>query len=119
GGAMASSVGWRWIFIASIAISVIALLLILGTPESKVERTGHRGFDVVGLMAFMITVLAMMIVLIFGKQLGWTNIITVGLVVLAAVGLVSFVRWERRQPAPFIDFALFKNTTFTGATISN
>src|SRR5690606_40689595 len=66
-------------------------------PESKVERTGHRGFDVVGLMVFMITVLAMMIVLIFGKQLGWTNIITVGLVVLAAAGLVSFVRWERSE----------------------
>ena len=52
--------GWCWIFIASIVISVIALVLILGTPESKVATTGHRSFDTIGLIIFMITVLAMM-----------------------------------------------------------
>lgn len=119
GGAMASSVGWRWIFITSIAVSVVAMVLILGTPESKVEGRAHRRFDIVGLVIFMVTVLAMMVVLIFGKQLGWTSVVTLGLVVLAAVGLMLFIRWERRQSAPFIDFSLFTNTTFTGATISN
>lgn len=119
GGAIASSVGWRWIFIASIAISIVSILLILGTPESKVESRAHRSFDVVGLVIFMVTVLSLMIVLIFGKQLGWTSLVTLGLVVLAAVGLAVFIWWERKQASPFIDFSLFTNTTFTGATISN
>ena len=119
GGAMATSIGWRWIFISSIVVSVIAVVLILGTPESRVEDRTRRKFDVVGLVIFMITVLAMMIVLIFGKQLGWTSVVTLGLVIVAAVGLALFIGWERRQAVPFIDFSLFKNTTFTGATISN
>lgn len=119
GGALATWVGWRWIFVASIAVSLAAMALILGTPESKVEIREHHRFDIVGLVIFMVTVLAMMIVLIFGKQLGWTSPITLGLIVVAAVGSALFIRWERRQANPFIDFTLFKNTTFTGATISN
>ena len=119
GGAMATSVGWRWIFIGSIAVSIVSILLILGTPESKAEHRDHHSFDFVGLAVFMVTVLSLMVVLIFGKQLGWTSIITLGLVVLSAVGLIAFVRWERKQAEPFIDFSLFTNTTFTGTTISN
>ena len=30
-----------------------------------------------------------------------------------------FIRWERQRTNPFIDLSLFRNTTFTGATISN
>ncbi|MGO0575397.1 MFS transporter [Ornithinimicrobium panacihumi] len=119
GGQMASNLGWRWIFLVSIVVCVVAIMLIRGTPESRVEGAAHRGFDGIGLVIFMITVLAMMIVLIFGKQLGWTNPITLALAVVAVVGITAFVLWERRQAVPFIDFALFRNTTFTGAVVSN
>ncbi len=119
GGAMASFVGWRYIFVASIVISVISFLMILGTPESKVVHTTRTPFDIVGVALFMVSALALMIVLIFGKQLGWTSIIVLSLAVVAVVGLTLFVRYEAKQAKPFIDFSLFKNTTFTGATISN
>jgi len=119
GGAMASNVGWRYIFIASIVISAISFFMILGTPESKVVQTTKAPFDIVGMVLFMVSVLALMIVLIFGKQLGWTSIIVLGLGAVAVVGLTLFVLYEKRQAKPFIDFSLFKNTTFTGATISN
>ena len=42
-----------------------------------------------------------------------------GLGAVAIVGLAVFVLYERKKTNPFIDFALFRNTTFTGATISN
>ena len=67
----------------------------------------------------MISALALMIVLIFGKQLGWASLVTLVLGIVAFAGIALFVLWERRQAAPFVDFALFSNTTFTGATISN
>ncbi len=38
---------------------------------------------------------------------------------IAIVAYALFIYWELKQSNPFIDFALFKNTTFTGATISN
>ena len=119
GGLMAANFGWRTIFIASIVISVVSFVMILGTPESKVEQTSKSKFDAIGLVLFMISILALMIVLIFGKQLGWTSVLTLGLAAIAIVGTTLFVIWEGKQAKPFIDFALFKNTTFTGATISN
>jgi DHA2 family multidrug resistance protein-like MFS transporter len=67
----------------------------------------------------MVTVLALMIVLIFGRQLGWGSGLTLGLAAVAIVGGIAFFFFERGKESPFIDFSLFKNTTFTGATISN
>ncbi|GAA4287222.1 MFS transporter [Georgenia daeguensis] len=119
GGFLASNLNWRIIFYASIVISVLAIALIWGTPESKAEAHTHKRFDIVGLLIFMVSILALMILLIFGRQLGWTRPLTLALAAVAVVGLTAFVLFERRQDNPFIDFALFRNITFTGATISN
>ncbi|MDO5682074.1 MAG: MFS transporter [Propionibacteriaceae bacterium] len=120
GGAMIrfTPVGWKAIFIASIAISIIAFLMILGTPESKVEGN-RKPFDVVGLILFIIGTLGLMIFLLYGSKLGWASPASLGLAAVAVVGYAVFVAVERKKDGPFIDFKLFKNTTFTGATISN
>ncbi len=119
GGYMATLLSWRWIFIVSIVISVIAIALMWGTPESKVAQVGKFTLDVRGIAVFMISMLALMIVLIFGSSIGWTTPTTIVLLLVAVVGLYLLVRLERVSGKPFIDFALFKNRTFTGATISN
>ena len=41
GGLMAQNVGWRWIFFASAAVSVLGMLMVRGTPESKAARPGE------------------------------------------------------------------------------
>ena len=120
GGTVVQFVGWRGIFIASIIISVIAFLMIVGTPENKVVSEGqNHKFDIVGLILFIIGTLGLMIVLLYGSKLGWTSFTALGLASIAIVAYVLFIYWELKQSNPFIDFALFKNTTFTGATISN
>lgn len=120
GGGVVQYVGWRGIFVASIAVSVVAFLLITGTPESKVEHTGpKRTFDIVGLCLFIVGTLSLMIVLLFGSKLGWSSLAVIVLAVVAAVAWAAFVQVERTKLTPFIDFNLFRNTTFTGATISN
>ncbi|MDY5147031.1 MFS transporter [Actinotignum timonense] len=120
GGTVVQFVGWRGIFIASIIISVLAFLMILGTPENRVESTGPRkSFDAIGLVLFIAGTLGLMIVLLYGSKLGWGSAATLLLTALAVVSYALFFGWERKQANPFIDFALFKNITFTGATISN
>ncbi len=121
GGAMVkfTSVGWRAIFIASIVISIISFVMILGTPESKVEQTEKKKFDVVGLALFIVGTLGLMITLLYGSKLGWLSPTVIILAIVGIVAYVLFYLWETKQAAPFIDFKLFQNTTFTGATISN
>lgn len=122
GGFFSQNLNWRWIFIASIGFSIISFILIYGTPESKAENFERTRFDVVGLIIFMITTLATMVALIFGDSMpdgGWTSPITSSLFATGALSLTLFILWEKRHASPFIDFKLFKNRVFTGATLSN
>ena len=59
GGAIATYMGWRWIFIFSIIFALLAMWLIKDTPESKGESTGAFKFDYTGLIIFIITMLAL------------------------------------------------------------
>jgi MFS transporter, DHA2 family, multidrug resistance protein len=120
GGAMTQFFSWRAIFIASIVVSAISFVMIVGTPESKVDRSGPRKpFDIVGLALFIVGTLCLMIVLLFGSKLGWGSATVLTLAAVTVVAWAAFFVTERNKENAFIDFALFKNTTFTGATISN
>lgn len=119
GGAIATSLGWRWIFIFSIIFAVIGLFLIKDTPESKQQSTGAFKFDYTGLLIFIITMVALNIFISFGSDLGWTSPISIGLLVVTIIGLIVFIRVEQRKEIVLIDFAVFKNKPYTGATVSN
>ncbi|MFS0690933.1 MFS transporter [Sporosarcina sp. 179-K 8C2 HS] len=119
GGAVATYLGWKWIFIFSIIFAVLALWLIKDTPESKAKQTGSSKFDVSGLIVFIITMLALNIFITQGDKLGWTNWVTIVLIAVAVVGAFAFIKVENGKENALIDFKLFKNMPYTGATISN
>lgn len=48
GGLVAQNFGWRWIFFASIAVALVGMWLVRGTPESKVASSGRYKFDLPG-----------------------------------------------------------------------
>ncbi len=119
GGAVATYMGWKWIFILSIIFAVLALWLIKDTPESKAKQTGHSKFDVGGLIVFIIAMLALNIFITQGADMGWGNWLTISLIVVAVIGTIVFIKIENGKPNALIDFKLFKNGPYTGATISN
>ena len=94
GGLMAENVGWRWIFFASAAVSVLGMLMVRGTPESKAAVQGSYTFDTKGVLTFMVTMVALQVLTTQGSQIGWTNPITLGLAAIAAVVGVLFFRAE-------------------------
>lgn len=119
GGLVAQNLGWRYIFFASIVVAIIGLLMIQGTPESKAESKGNYKFDFVGVITFMITMVALQIVVTQGNKLGWTSPLILGLAAVAVIFGVLFFRIEACAEQGFVDFKLFNNLTYTGATISN
>lgn len=120
GGAIATYMGWRWIFIISIAVALLGMLLIKGTPESKVEQKGATSkFDLSGLIFFVIAMVCLNLVITRGATFGWTSVTTIIMIVTFLVAAGFFFYIEMRQTNGFIDFSLFKNKAYTGATLSN
>ncbi len=119
GGYMAQSLGWRWIFFFSVAVAVVGLWLIRGTPESKATGGGKYRFDFAGIAAFTVAMLALQVVVTQGSALGWTSPLGLGLMALTVVAAIAFFRIETGNDRGFVDFRLFRNRVYTGATISN
>ena len=119
GGAIATYMGWKWIFIFSIVFALLAMWLIKDTPESKAEGTGKFKFDYSGLAIFIVTMIALNVFITFGADLGWTSAITIILAVVTIAGAIVFYKVEKRKVVALIDFSLFKNKPYAGATISN
>ncbi|MFJ5622628.1 MFS transporter [Peribacillus loiseleuriae] len=119
GGAIATYMGWRWIFIFSIIFALLAMWLIKDTPESKAESTGTFKFDYSGLGIFIITMLALNLFITRGADWGWTSSLTLICAVIAIIGIIVFVKVELKKSIALIDFSLFKNKPYAGATYSN
>jgi DHA2 family multidrug resistance protein-like MFS transporter len=119
GGLVASTIGWRWIFWMSIAVAVLSALLVRGTPESKVQSTERESFDWSGLIAFIVTMVALNIVIGQGATLGWLSPTILILTVVFLIAIVVFFKIETGNANGFVDLTLFSNKTFGGATLSN
>ena len=119
GGFMAQNFGWRYIFFVSIGVALLGLFLLRGTPESKAENKGHYKFDLAGVLTFMVAMVALQVFVTQGNRLGWSSPLIMSLGVVALVFSLIFFRIEAGAAHGFLDFKLFKNPTYAGATLSN
>lgn len=120
GGFMASTMlGWRSIFILCALVSVASIALMRQIPESA-PLAGRGGrTDWTGIVSMAVGLAALLIVVTQGSSLGWGNLLTWGLLALFLLAFGVFVNTELHSSNPLVDFKLFKNSVFTGATISN
>ncbi|WP_057509968.1 MFS transporter [Staphylococcus simulans] len=122
GGLMATFVGWRWIFIVSIIVAILAMILIRHTPETKASRDSdvrsHK-FDVVGLVVLAIMMLSLNVIITQTSHFGFLSPLILSLTVVFIVSVIFFLIYEKKLQNPLIDFGLFKNKGYSGAVISN
>lgn len=119
GGLMAANVGWRWIFFAAAAISLLGMFMVRGTPESKAPAKTDYKFDTPGILTFIVMMVGFQIVATQGGNFGWTSLLTLAILAVSIIATILFIWIELGNPYSFVDFKLFKNMTYTGATLSN
>lgn len=135
GGALTQYASWQWIFLVNIPIGLVLIVLtIMVVPETRSPQR-RRGADLAGVMLSGLGLGALVFAVIEGPGLGWwtpraelrllgmtwpvsapVSIVPICLVV-AALLLVLFVRWERHRAqvrrAAVLDLDLFRLPTFT------
>ena len=118
GGLMTENVGWRWIFLASAAVSVAGMLMVRGTPESKAAGQNDYQFDTMGVLTFMVTMVALQVLATQGSDIGWTSPTALGLAATSLVVGVMFLWAEKTARDPFVNFTLFRNSTYTNECLA-
>lgn len=118
-GLVATFFGWKWIFVLSIILSIIALYLFRNVPESKEPGAKNIKFDVVGIAIFLVMMLSINVVTTQGTRMGWTNPITLTLDAIFVISIFVFYFYEKRKYQPFIDFSVFSNKTYIGTVSAN
>lgn len=120
GGLMATSfLGWRSIFWISIALSVLALFLLRGTPESKSAAKAGGTFDWGGMVSLIVALVALNVYISQGPLIGWLSWTGIGLIAVSVVATLVFFGIETSRINPVLNLRLFRNLTFAGATLSN
>lgn len=119
GGAIATYMGWKWIFVFSIVFSILAMILLRDIPESKGSLKENARFDFKGLALFVFMMIGLNLLITRGADFGWTSPLTIGIIFITLISTLFFIQSGRKKSYALIDFQLFKNKAYTGATISN
>ncbi len=96
GGGLTDALSWRWIFFLNLPIAAIAVAVVWRVvPRVAVDARGQR-IDYAGVLTLSIGLLALLLALDLGVDLGWTDPVILGLFALSAASLLLFARVERR-----------------------
>lgn len=119
-GTVATFINWQWIFIISIALSVIALYLLKDLQEIRSEKAvDTMRFDYVGLLIFIVVMSGLSIYITQGEELGWFSPLSIVIIVVTIIASAAFYIVENRINQPFIDFSIFSNKAYIGTVIAN
>ena len=95
--------------------------MIDGFPRSDEVFSGLADHELGARLTwrFMVAMLALQVFATQGAPLGWTSPASLSLLVVSLVFGFIFFRAESGNVNAFVDFRLFRNMTYTGATLSN
>ncbi|MEO7241888.1 MAG: DHA2 family efflux MFS transporter permease subunit [Variovorax sp.] len=117
GGWITDNVSWPWIFYINLPIGLVAALVTLSIYRDRESPIRIVPIDTIGLSLLVLWVGAMQVMLDKGKELDWFHSsFIVTLAVVAAIGFIVFLVWERYEAHPVVDLSLFARRNFwTGA----
>ncbi|TDW30451.1 EmrB/QacA subfamily drug resistance transporter [Cryobacterium psychrophilum] len=120
GGVITDAFGWRWNFFIALPVAIVAIVLLQRTlhlPE-RVKRVVRIDYLGAVLIAGGVSLL-MIWVTLAGSQFEWASVVSVVMVGAAVLLLVAAVIVEATVKDPIIPLAMFKNRTFSIATVAS
>jgi predicted MFS family arabinose efflux permease len=108
--------GWHAIFWVNVPIVAAAIACTaLFVPESRAARA--RRFDPVGQLLVILVLGSAVYAIIESRRLGWHSPVIVGLLAVAALGVLGILAYERRRADPLLELRLFRSVSFSAAIV--
>jgi EmrB/QacA subfamily drug resistance transporter len=120
GGWIADNADWRWVFLVSLPVSLVALAFILTTLRipPHPERGTHVDFTGAALLAAGLSV-TLLATVRGGQDAPWDSVQIIGLFAAGALLLAAFVAWERRQAQPLVPIEQFAERPVTFGALAS
>ena len=120
GGFITEGIGWRWNFYVAIPFAIAALIILQITLHLPHRASRKARIDYVGIVLLSASVSLLLIwITNAGKSYDWWSVETILMAGGALLGAILFVLVELRSREPLIPLSLFRNRTFTLATIAS
>ncbi|WP_443066874.1 MFS transporter [Streptomyces sp. NBC_01261] len=115
-GVILDHAAWRWIYLVSVPVPLIALGVAARLlPDSRAPH--GRKLDWPGQLTAALSITALVYGVIEGGAGSFTDVKVMVALFTAVVGGVAFVLAERRSDSPMLDLTLFRSPAFTATTL--
>lgn len=116
GGWLIDGPGWRWAFLLSVPVVVLALVAVRAAPATTTSSAGR--FDLGGAAVAVVALGGLTLALNRAAEDGWSDPTVVAAASLSVLAAVGFVVWERRVATPLVPGRLFASRTFTVLSVA-
>ena len=115
GGVLVEAASWRWVFWSAVPFVLLGIALVHVAGGGDEERAEGR-LDIPGVVTLTLGLSLGILALVQGPQWGWESPETTISAAAGVVALVAFWIVEHRVENPIVDFAIFHNGPYFGAT---
>ena len=112
GGLLAGSLGWRWVFLVTVPVSLLAVVLVRRLIPA-VAAGPRRAFDGWGAASLTGAIIALVHAALGAADGGWVGQTVIWSLVVSALLMTLFVVVERRASDPLVPLELFESRVLT------
>jgi EmrB/QacA subfamily drug resistance transporter len=115
GGALID-VDWRLIFWINLPFCALGIVITWAAAQESRDETSPPKLDLPGLATLTPGLLTFVFALVRADDWGWGSGKTIGVMAVGVVLLAAFWAIEHRVDSPIVDFSLFRNRPYLGAS---
>ena len=119
GGFIVENFGWRWIFYINVIPGILGYSMTARRlAREEAVSSMKEGFDMPGILTSSLALLAVILVMNGGTELGWLSPVIIGLSLAAVVLSVLFIVREKRTSFPLVELGMFRNQNLTSGLLT-
>ena len=117
GGFLIDWIGWQSIFYINIPIGIFGTVFAMKVLETD-EVHRDQNFDIPGAVLMFISIMALMLGITQGQEMGWNSPFILSMFAVFVVFLMLFLIAEMKAKMPMIELSLFRNKPFSASNTS-